>query len=451
MTDVKAILNGLFGTDEDDDDSNDDNDSKEEASAAEGSSNQNVSQSTHIKNGLSLGGGRGIFTNNKNVKAGTLLLAETPTMTWDGLDLNEKGGLSLAIRKVLSDNVIYESCKYLHPFDLTSYTPEDIDLIISEVIGGNEIIESIIQEYSVEINDVVRLALVLQFNSLKSGLYLNVSMFNHSCEPNCIVFTPSSSSNWMAEVWATKDIASNEECFICYAPATSTLILPQEQSFASISSYLLDQHKFVCACRKCTNEKDVTDVNSDFEAELLELERQVLLSKLHSPLDLMKISKSVIKWVDRQHDINEIAIQLKSRATKLAVSAAATTLELLQNEQCDKNIHAKLKYFALNFLIQSLLLVKYQIQYLGEYHPDLARTYFDIAESMTGLIQNDIDFFLVSIKNSTKNSDLSHLSLSELKEKARYYRKESIKIQTLYNRRKNYPQSLNNKLSLYWG
>ena len=63
-------------------------------------------------------------------------------------------------------------------------------------------------------------------------------------------------------------------------------------------------------------------------------------------------------------DINEIAIQLKSRAKKLAVSAAATTLELLQNEQCDKNIHAKLKYFALNFLIQSLLLVKYQIQHL---------------------------------------------------------------------------------------
>ena len=76
-----------------------------------------------------------------------------------------------------------------------------------------------------------------------SGLWLNESMFNHSCTPNC---TPTQIGDHMF-IWTNRHIQSNEELCVSYVSAGSTYKM-REKIF---SSWTNPNVGFICQCDWC--------------------------------------------------------------------------------------------------------------------------------------------------------------------------------------------------------
>ena len=159
-----------------------------------------ASSSTEVRAGLaSVGGGRGVFT-LQDLKAGCLVLSEAPIVEWGGLDLQEAAGLEEAIRGILQSRAALDVCKKtLYPQSLAALSQEQIERARSRL--DEDIMTSICSDFSVESDVVLHILSVLEHNGLTSGLYENLSMINHDCIPNCIVYAPRPSSFGMAEVW----------------------------------------------------------------------------------------------------------------------------------------------------------------------------------------------------------------------------------------------------------
>jgi len=86
--------------------------------------------------------------------------------------------------------------------------------------------------------------LALQHNGFSSGLYTQLSIFNHSCDPNTIKFSAKCSAGGarMSECWTTRPVQEGEELTIDYCPTSTQL---------ESRIYLHAQHGFVCACPVC--------------------------------------------------------------------------------------------------------------------------------------------------------------------------------------------------------
>ena len=432
----------LFGDDEDDDDPG-----LLPTGAYEG-----ITYAKVVSGLESIGGGRGIVA-SKNLDAGCLLLAEKPIMAWE-FDLSDPDGIDGAVRQLLSNPEILAVCRRsLHPQRYDEIGTDEVIHIRAHLLGEERMI-SICKELQVREEGVVHLVSVLKHNGLVSGLYEHLSMINHSCVPNCIVFIPTPSSLGMAEVWTTKSIAEGEECVICYCPSSSTLVLSQEQNSKSIRSYLSEQHGFECACIRCGQNEDLGYLDSDFEEELLHWEREMIMAKLYSPAEVADVCRQSIKWVSKYHQHivggahrGSVSSLLMGRASKLAVAAASTGMEMLQGIN---EYQSKLKYFALKFLIHNIHLEKLQIEYLGDKHPDLARTYHDLAEVIESLLVHDVEYVQLHFLPLEL---YSIASVKDLKAKSQFFKKQGLAIQDLYNRRKKYPSSLiTGRLStVFWG
>jgi hypothetical protein len=211
-------------------------------------------------------------------------------------------------------------------------------------------------------------------------------------------------------------------------------LLPQEQSTKSISEYLSNQHGFICNCNRCQMSSAITSSDAKIEEEMLEYERGVMMSKLYSTADCANYCRQVIKWTKavEENSLLGTSPELLGRLWKVAVNASAVALEVLGSS----NEHpSKQKYFAMKFLRSNMSLEQYQLVYLGEKHPDLARTYQDIAEAFDGLLSNDSSLLL-------ENEDFASKSMTELKELSKQYRKKGLILRDLYNRRKKYPNSM---------
>lgn len=212
-----------------------------------------------------------------------------------------------------------------------------------------------------------------------------------------------------------------------------SFLLPQEQSTKHISEYLNSQHGFICNCNRCQMSSTITS-DIKIEEEVLEYERGVMMSKLYSSADCANYCRQVIKWTRAVEENSSLHVspEILGRLWKVAVNASAVALEVLGSS----NEHpSKQKYFVLKFLRSNMSLEQYQLKYLGDKHPDLARTYQDIAESFDGLLSNDSLFLL-------QNEDFAGKSITELKEMSKLYRKKSLMLRDLYNRRKKYPNSM---------
>lgn len=92
-------------------------------------------------------------------------------------------------------------------------------------------------------DEVVRLLLQFQCNGFKSGLYLQLCIFNHSCSPNAVKLSPTE-PGMPSVVRATRALLPGEEATISY-------LYPLEQSTAA-RLRALKQFGFVCECQICT-------------------------------------------------------------------------------------------------------------------------------------------------------------------------------------------------------
>jgi hypothetical protein len=198
-----------------------------------------------------IGGGRGIFA-EADIAPGTLILAEKPVYTWPtDMLFNDPTLLRECVEEICTRPDIYEITQFLHPLTLTDAEPEEINKIQSfwsSIKTSNRP-----SAHEVSSDELIRVALVLQHNGFTSGLYKYLSLVNHSCLPNCIKFSPSSSSSnkshwkYLSEIWSVQPIRAGEEITICY-------IEKVEIPYQTMRNYLLLNHQFLCTCKRCKSD-----------------------------------------------------------------------------------------------------------------------------------------------------------------------------------------------------
>jgi len=192
-----------------------------------------------IRDNVAVGGGRGFFA-TRDLPAGVLLLCEVPWVRWpEGGDLSDPEALFAAALLIL-DGPGLEASRSLHPACQAEALP-------AEVVAVRELHQSRLQHHvdgGGDDEEVVRVLLALQHNGFSSGLYTQLSIFNHSCDPNTIKFSAKCSAGGarMSECWTTRPVQEGEELTIDYCPTSTQL---------ESRIYLHAQHGFVCACPVC--------------------------------------------------------------------------------------------------------------------------------------------------------------------------------------------------------
>lgn len=100
-------------------------------------------------------------------------------------------------------------------------------------------------------------------NNEGSGLYLQQSKINHSCNPNAEIRFPW--SNHVLQVVALRDISADEEICISYLDECQL-----GRSRHSRQKFLQENYLFVCDCEKCESEVEQPDATSDEEDDEME-------------------------------------------------------------------------------------------------------------------------------------------------------------------------------------
>jgi hypothetical protein len=87
----------------------------------------------------------------------------------------------------------------------------------------------------------LRLLLTLKSNGFRSGLYLHLSVFNHSCTPNCVKWSP---AQGLSHVRTLRPVRAGEVLLISY-------LNPVEQTRQRRRCQLRETFGFLCACPLC--------------------------------------------------------------------------------------------------------------------------------------------------------------------------------------------------------
>ena len=173
------------------------------------------------------GGGRD-FVAERDIEAGTLLLAENPIVTFSTeydedmetetpeirgcratLEAAEKASIVEKTNDIRKTS-IYRAIEELHPIRLEEVSEAD-----RKRIDENAMI-AFAKRYGLTVEEVTRVAFAVQCNCYVGGLCLHQSMLNHACvTPNCIKFRPSGRKT-RSEVWSSRAIRKGESLTISY-------------------------------------------------------------------------------------------------------------------------------------------------------------------------------------------------------------------------------------------
>lgn len=104
------------------------------------------------------------------------------------------------------------------------------------------------RDYSYHDGDIMLsdLHLVTMSSRIFTAIFPKISMLNHSCDPNirnCF-------DGPFLRIYATRDIAENEEIFNCYGPNYKLM------SKVDRKNALKQQYCFDCNCKRCTSNDD---------------------------------------------------------------------------------------------------------------------------------------------------------------------------------------------------
>ena len=243
-----------------------------------------------------IGGRRGVFA-SMDLNVGCLINAEKAFLTWDRtLDFTDIDNLTDVIIEILSSNDIMMLTKQLHPRTIDDIDLHEknelIQLIDNHDHYGPTYLQYLSSTSAIDVEEIIRIGLVLQHNGFQSGLYSQQSLFNHSCDPNCIKLSingihginshkkkhppdnnahhhhhqhddnktihsddqhhdhlhyhqhNTTSNSSLSEIWSIKPIALGEELTISYYH-------PLESASECIRRYLQNNHKFICRCKRC--------------------------------------------------------------------------------------------------------------------------------------------------------------------------------------------------------
>lgn len=218
---------------------------------------------SEVRHNSVVGGQRGLFA-TVDVKAGSLIVLEWPILAWDRSLLEMDDGIWTIVELITKLPDAHNTSKELHPQQLGDVDAEEVRKV-EEMIAQGQVPAGILANLSVSREEMIRIYLTLQHNGFQSGLYHQLCLINHSCQPNCIKFEPRAGSRGASEVWTTKDVAAGEELTICY-------LHPMESSWQYAQDYLQTQHGFVCKCTRCQGigEEAVAGVQKDRDLEEVE-------------------------------------------------------------------------------------------------------------------------------------------------------------------------------------
>eukprot|EP00753_Platysulcus_tardus_P007843 PLAT15505.7.p1 GENE.PLAT15505.7~~PLAT15505.7.p1 ORF type:complete len:572 (-),score=264.64 PLAT15505.7:5-1720(-) len=205
------------------------------------------------------GGSRG-FVAKRALPAGTLILSERAAYPWPRSlsSLPELAGLASMLGSERRSELV-RACSQLHPRSLEEADEELVDQLAEAHAGA---VEAMLEEESAresrgEIGaaltrpQLLRLLFSLRCNAFASGLYLHMSMWNHSCVPNCVKFSPGGAESsavgdaGCSEVWTQRAIEAGEELTISYLRPR---LLPQRAR----ARRLRQQFMFDCDCPRCS-------------------------------------------------------------------------------------------------------------------------------------------------------------------------------------------------------
>jgi len=216
---------------------------------------------------------------------------EKAFLTWDpAVDFSDIDNLTDIIIEILSSNDIMMLTKQLHPRTVDDMDVNEKDelnrMIDNHEHYGPTYLQYLSSTSAIDVEEIIRIGLVLQHNGFQSGLYSQQSLFNHSCDPNCIKLSVNgihghnyrnnhhkklqhsdnnqnhddndndyntnsvpyqhqhTNNRSLSEIWSIKPIALGEELTISYYH-------PIESASECVRLYLRNNHKFICRCKRC--------------------------------------------------------------------------------------------------------------------------------------------------------------------------------------------------------
>uniref|UniRef100_A0A6B2L6Z6 SET domain-containing protein n=1 Tax=Arcella intermedia TaxID=1963864 RepID=A0A6B2L6Z6_9EUKA len=232
------------------------------------------------------------------------------------------------------------------------------------------------QKYKKPRSAIQRLLLVLQCSCFSSGIYLNFSIFNHSCRPNAIKFQPENSNE--SQVRATQLIKKGTEVTISY-------IDPREQTYGYRARVIREQFGFEPDPKDFKDqllEKFRAEKPSQEDMKYVEsLENQLNQLPEDNPLqELIDIRKEALQILDPRH----ILILRLNRMILKEISPLLQEGEE-ENEQEDVNFGENL----LIFLQTAWEVYQTQLIWISKDHIDFATTYSDISMGLQSLLSWD--------------------------------------------------------------
>jgi hypothetical protein len=238
-----AEWQNMFG--DSDSDSDSDSGGQEEASEQVESSSSMPAPFV-IKQIPGIGGMRGVFA-ARDLPAGTLVLAEVPTYTWQG-HFSDVDVLRQTVTGICTSAKAHAATQALHPFVIEDADEEEVAAMRELWEGALSLAVDDLKTKGADgavfsANELLRVSIALQHNAYGSGFYEIFSLVNHTCSPNCMKLCPSMDKGWRkaSEIWTTRDVSKGEELTICYNHV-------REMTDKSIAHFLHEHHRFKCAC-----------------------------------------------------------------------------------------------------------------------------------------------------------------------------------------------------------
>jgi len=214
--------------------------------------------------------GRGLFATRK-IKPGQVILDERPITTMRDANITVN-----SLQEVTGfDKEIKASILQLHdPADnLKNLEAKDVDQLKREqpIYSMDTEAGKIVRIFS---NNCITICVDSDVtnNTAEVGLYPNISLINHSCNPN-VMWSWVRGDIKRKQVRAMKLIEKDEEILACYQNVQG------DDGFGSRETRqqtLLKTHAFLCSCSDCSLEGDELEENERIRAEIREKRRTII-------------------------------------------------------------------------------------------------------------------------------------------------------------------------------